>query len=278
MRISAGLAIAWWAGGSAAGDTLTFVRSWTLTAPAASFGGLSAIETTDGTAFVVLSDRGQAFDLTLDRTQGSTTVRFREQPAPERDSEGLALSETNLFFSYEGPARVFDASGTMLPVLPAFNHMNDNAAFEALAARSDGTVYAIPERSGGTAFPFPVFRFQQGAWDVPRTMPRIAPFLPTGADIGPDGMLYVLERAVTPLGFRTRIRRVDPDTPDGPVETLLKTPPGLHDNLEGLTLWSDADGNVCLTMVSDDNFLRVQRTEIIEYSLASPLAAGQGCD
>ncbi|WP_299684942.1 esterase-like activity of phytase family protein [uncultured Tateyamaria sp.] len=278
MRGCAGLAVALWAGAAAAGDALTFVRSITLQTALPSFGGLSAIETADGASFVVMSDRGQAFDLTLDRANGTTAITRRDQPAPNRDSEGLALSGRDLFYSYEGPARVFDGAGQMLPVLPAFNHLTDNGSFEALAATPGGTVYTIPERSGDKMLPFPVFRFRDGAWDVARTLPRTAHFLPAGADIGPDGMLYVLERAFTPLGFRTRIRRFDPEVADGPVETLLRTPPGLHDNLEGLAVWTTNAGQTCLTMVSDNNFLRVQRTEIVEYSLSPPLAAHPGCD
>lgn len=39
---------------------------------------------------------------------------------------------------------------------------------------------------------------------------------------------------------------------------------GRHDNLEGLSVWQDAQG-VRLTMVSDDNFMFFQRTEFVEY-------------
>ena len=257
---------------------LTHVRSITLSAALPSFGGLSAIETSDGASFVVMSDRGQAFDLMLDRASGTTGVELRKQPAPHRDSEGLALSNDTLFFSYEGPARVMDNTGTMLPVLPAFDRFDENGSFEALAATPDGVVYAIPERSGDKTRPFPVFRFRGGTWEIARSLPRTASFLPAGADFGPDGLLYVLERAFTPLGFRTRIRRFDPEVAEGPVETLLRTPPGLHDNLEGLALWTSANGQTCLTMVSDNNFLSVQRTELVEYSLSGPLAAQLGCD
>lgn len=39
---------------------------------------------------------------------------------------------------------------------------------------------------------------------------------------------------------------------------------GRHDNLEGLSVWRDAQG-LRLTMVSDDNFMFFQRTEFVEY-------------
>ncbi|MEO1363997.1 MAG: esterase-like activity of phytase family protein [Pseudomonadota bacterium] len=277
MRGCAGLAIALCAGTATAEPALSHVRSVTLQSDLPDFGGLSAIETTDGTSFVVLSDRGQAYDLTFDRGQNAVRIAPRPQPAPDRDSEGLAYAGDDLFYSYEGPAELRDARGTLSPRDPAFDSWSINSGFEALAAAPDGTLFAVPERSGGKSQPFPVFRLRNGTWDIARTFPRTGAFLPVGADIGPDGMLYVLERAFSALGFRSRIRRMAPDS-DGEVETLLTTRLGLHDNLEGITVWTARTGQVCVTMVSDNNFLSVQRTEIVEYSLSAPLAAGRGCD
>ena len=45
----------------------------------------------------------------------------------------------------------------------------------------------------------------------------------------------------------------------GDEKTLLQTPIGLHDNLEGISVWQDGAGDIRLTMVSDDNFLAIQR-------------------
>jgi len=40
-----------------------------------------------------------------------------------------------------------------------------------------------------------------------------------------------------------------------------------HDNLEGVSVWRDADGALRATLVSDDNFRFLQQTEIVEYLL-----------
>jgi hypothetical protein len=48
-------------------------------------------------------------------------------------------------------------------------------------------------------------------------------------------------------------------------ETLLQSAPGQHDNLEGISVWRDKAGSLRLTMISDDNLLFLQRTEIVEY-------------
>ncbi|MEX0312412.1 MAG: esterase-like activity of phytase family protein [Tateyamaria sp.] len=259
-------------------DPLIYVRSWPMHADRPDFGGLSAIEMVDADAAVVLSDRGKLFVMELDRASGSVEIERANQPHPNRDSEGLARTEDTLYFSYEGPADIVAHDGTRIPPHPDFAHFHPNAALEALAADAHGALYTIPERSGDVARAFPVYRYKDGAWDIVASMPRTGPFLPVGADFGPDGLLYVLERAFTPLGFRSRIRRLDPSTQEAPVETLLITRSGLHDNMEGIAIWQSDSGATCLTMVSDNNFLPVQRTELVEYALTETLAGGATCD
>ncbi|WP_299209746.1 esterase-like activity of phytase family protein [uncultured Tateyamaria sp.] len=259
-------------------EPLTFIQSWPLRSDRSDFGGLSAIEISDSNSAIVLSDRGTAFALTLDRSTRSITIEPASQPYPNSDSEGLARAGDTLYFSYEGPAAIAAQDGTRVPPHPDFATYHPNGSLEALAADDDGTLYTLPERSGDLARPFPIYRFQNGTWDIIATLPRTGPFLPAGADIGPDGRLYILERTFTPLGFRNRIRRMDPGQPDTPAETLLTTGAGRHDNLEGLSIWQSDSGATCLTMVSDDNFISVQRTELVEYALTETLAGGATCD
>jgi hypothetical protein len=112
-----------------------------------------------------------------------------------------------------------------------------------------------PNARAGRTVRFPLFVFD-GAWTQPFTIPRDGAFLPVGADFGPDGRLYLLERDFRGLaGFAARVRAfaIGPDGP-GPAETVLETDPGTHDNLEGLSVWRDGAGALRLTMVSDDNF------------------------
>jgi len=133
----------------------------------------------------------------------------------------------------------------------------------------DGALYTMPERSGGASRPFPVYRYRDGEWTRPFSIPRRGPFLPVGADFGPDGRLYLLERHLGGIsGFLSRVRsfRIDGDLllDERPV---LETSAGQHDNLEGIAVWKDKGGHIRLTMVSDDNFFILQRTELVEYRL-----------
>ena len=45
-----------------------------------------------------------------------------------------------------------------------------------------------------------------------------------------------------------------------------------------LAIWQSKSGATCLSMVSDDNFLSIQRTELVEYALTETLAGGATCD
>ena len=136
---------------------------------------------------------------------------------------------------------------------------------EALAVDGRGNLYALPERFryGPDS---PLYRYNGSGWRLLARIPRTDGYLPVGADFGPDGQFYLLDRAFTGLGFRSRVRRFDPADWSG--ETLLETNTGRHDNLEGLAVWRDAGGAIRLTMISDDNFRFFQRTEIVEYRVS----------
>ncbi len=260
------------------------------------FGGFSAIEVTpDGARFVAVSDSGGIIQGRFDRdgsggitaiTATGKTMRLlgtKGKPlgASENDTEGLAiLADGTVFVSLEGPARVLryaalGSSATVLPVPGEFRGMQKNSSLEALAAAPDGTLYTIPERSGRVDRPFAVFRFRGGSWDQPFDLPRDGTLLPVGADIGPDGRLYVLEREFLGLaGFRTRLRSfVVSDVALSDERLLVDSETGRHGNLEGVSIWRNAAGHLIATMISDNNYKWFLATEIVEYDLG-PTAAG----
>lgn len=273
-----------------AGGSAGFLGAFTWTSPDKAMGGMSAIEVMpDGNSFVALSDRGRWTKGTLTRDAEGRITSLRASPAAllmgqaqaplkkaRADSEGLAIgTDGTVYVSFEGVARVLryariDGPADNLPRPEAFRRMQTNSSLEALAIDSNGWLYTLPERSGRENRPFPVWRFRNGAWDQPFAIPRQGGFLPVGADFGPDGRLYLLEREFRGLlGFASRVRRftLNGDRIDGG-ETLMQTPPGRHDNLEGISVWRDAEGAIRLTMISDDNFRFFQRTEIVEYRVA----------
>lgn len=265
-----------------------FLSGYHWTGEGSSFGGYSAILLTpDGSDFIMMSDRAHLITGRIvrhgDRIIGVRSGAmepldfpdslFAQQPV--RDTEGLARdADGRLFVSLESENRILqrdvDGGWSLLPSYAPIDALPNNRGLEAIAIAPDGALYALPEVSDGLLYPFPVFRYRdmQG-WDQPMAISRSGGYLPVGADVGPDGRLYVLERGFGGFGFYSRVRRFDQSasgTVDG--ETLLTSDTRQHDNLEGLAVWAAGDGSLRLTMVSDDNFLFLQKTEIVEYAVS----------
>ncbi|MGO4909608.1 esterase-like activity of phytase family protein [Pseudorhodobacter sp. W20_MBD10_FR17] len=249
-------------------------------------GGFSGLEISDdGLSFTVLSDRAGWTHGTITRDADSHISSVTAAPVaplldtdnrPPRgnrgDSEGLAIAPNGtVFVSFEGTARVMQfsslsKSGKDIPRAPAFKTLSRNSALEALAVDTKGVLYTLPEiPHGGDTFP--IYRYQSGKWDEALSLPRNPEFDAVGADFGPDGRFYLLERGFHGImGFSSRVRSFALGANGfGDARLELQTAAGTHDNLEGLAVWRDKAGFIRLTMISDDNFLWVQRTEIVEY-------------
>lgn len=251
------------------------------------FGGFSGIEmSADGRSYTALSDRATVRWGSIERdSQGrirslSTAGRARLQdssgtklkPGYLGDAEGLAIdAEGRMYVSFEGLDRIArfddpDRPAERIPPAPAFKALVRNAGLEALAVTPEGDILTMPEQWESSTPMTPVWRFRDGTWSTAFRLPRDGVWAPVGADVGPDGKLYVLERDFRGLrGFASRVRRYAMDGDSvGPPEHILTTSLLQFDNLEGIAVWADGQG-IRITMISDDNFLFVQRTELVEY-------------
>ena len=248
-------------------------------------GGFSGLEVSaDGMGFTAISDRaaivsgrflreaGRIAGVALESAETLGGLDGKVMSESRGDSEGLAIdAEGRVFIAFEGQHRIWEyphgADPVALPSAEGFADLQGNSGIEALAVDDRGHLFAIPERSGRLERPFPVWRFD-GAWSQPFTLPRRGGFLVAGADFGPDGRLYVLEREFTGFGFRTRVRRFTvTETALVDEDTVIESHVLKHDNLEGISVWRDDAGAIRVTMVSDDNFNAFQRTEFVEYRL-----------
>jgi hypothetical protein len=257
--------------------------------PDTGFGGFSGLAVLDGgRRFVAVSDRGQWATGSFERHGGRLVGARLDGIGPlheisgrplsgedDTNAEGLAIdSRGRAWVSFEAFHRIrrfdsIDGPAGNVRGHPDFPSLQKNSALEALAIGPDDTLYAIPERSGALDRPFPVYRLRDGHWDTRLRVRRDGPYLVVDADIGPDGRLYVLERDFGWVaGFATRVRRFDigPDRLGGEV-TLLETPFGALDNMEGISVWQDRDGRTRVTLISDDNFFPLQKTMFAEYVL-----------
>ncbi|WP_028913820.1 esterase-like activity of phytase family protein [Pseudorhodobacter ferrugineus] len=265
-----------------------FIGSYIWRSRDPNHGGFSGLElSADGSRFTVIGDRagwtigqitrdgrGHITKITAAPVADLKDSDGRPLPANRADSEGLAIAPNGqAFVSFEGigTARIMTFStlskpGKDLPRPPEFATLRKNGALEALAIDAKGTLYTLPESPRGSG-PYPVFRYAKGKWDQTLTLPRSKDFDAVGADFGPDGRFYLLERGFHGIfGFSSRVRSfalTAKGFADQRVE--LQTAPATHDNLESISVWRDAAGDIRMTMIADDNFFWAQRTEVVEY-------------
>jgi hypothetical protein len=272
---------------SGTAGTAEYLGSFTWRSPQSWFGGFSALEISgDGQSMTVLSDRATIAQVSLQRENGRVTAAGidganallassgKPLTGHAGDSEGIAVTpDGTICISYEGVPRVAchrkaNSRAEVLPRHGSFRKLSANKALEALAIDGRGNLFTLPEGAVTPDGSIPVWRWNGKTWSQPFALPKRSSFKPVSADFGPDGRFYVLERDFSLFGFRSLLRRWSV-TAAGlkNEETLLKTSAGTHDNLEGLSVWQDAGGRLRATMVSDDNFNSLQRTELVDYAL-----------
>lgn len=263
-----------------------FAGGYVWSRPEEWFGGFSGLEMSgDGQSFSAITDRGYIVRGQIDRAEGqvadisvdSANSLHNDVGTPATgnltDSEGIAIDQDGrIYVSFEYVQRIWvydshDTRAQWASYTKSWRALKNNGGLEMLAIDGNGTLFTVPEYREGNATDARVFRWSRGGkWQQPFTLPLRGRFLPVGGDFGPDGKLYLLERAVTPFGFRSRVRRFDVAEDGVSNEVVLFTSwPGKHDNLEGIAVWQDQEGRIRLSLISDDNFMWFQRTELADY-------------
>lgn len=251
------------------------------------FGGFSGLAMAgDGASFLTVSDEGEMVRARVRRNaEGRIEAVETDWQARLRDNSGKPVSgftadaealavgpDGTVYVGYESYTRI--TSVTLPGLMPATLHRWDrfrdlwgNAGFEGLAVLPDGRLIAILEAPGDGGFA--TFIGRNADWRPGPPLPAEGGFDVADAVVGPNGKLWLLERRLRSVaGFATRIRRFAfADGGFGPPETLLETDPGALDNMEGISLWTDAGGQTVVSLISDDNFLFVQKTILAEYEV-----------
>lgn len=258
------------------------------------FGGFSdLVVSADGRIATLISDRGGWAELSLARDATGALTQVSAQRigpladlagapvrAPMDDAEGLArLRDGSLAVSFEQRHRIwiyppgetpFARRPRILAAPPGIEAAPRNGALESLAALADGRLVTIAEDLvqarahaawiyDGRAWARAGYRAEDG-------------FQPSGACALPNGDLLVLERAVGFLrGWRARIVRVPADAIrvgavwSGAELARLDARHAI-DNYEGIAA-VELGGETLIHLISDDNFLRWQRTLLVCFAL-----------
>ena len=281
---------------------LTWRGGLSLTSSYPDFGGVSAIRVAaDGERFLAVTDRGRWLRgrIVYEGTRPAGIADAEMAPvlgadgkplAARRwyDTESIAEDGGTVWVGIERVHRIvrFDygrdgllARGTPIAVPPAFAKLPNNKGIECLVFVPKGalarTLMAISERGldpAGNIKGFLIGGPGPGEFSVK----RIGEFDVSDCAIAPGGDLLLLERSFSTLrGVGMRIRRVPLGdvkpgaTVDGPA--LIEADMGYQiDNMEGLSVHRAADGALVLTLISDDNFSMLQRTLLLQFTLAEP--------
>jgi hypothetical protein len=267
------------------------------------FGGLSAIRVAaDGAHFIALTDKGWWFRgrILYDGTRPRGIADAEMAPILGTDGRPLAVG---LWFDtesiaddggtlYVGIERVHQivrfnygkegllARGRAIPVPKELHSLPANKGLEALVFVPKGlplagTLIAISERgldAGGDIRAFLIGGPSPGTFALKRSFDYDV----SDAALLPGGDVLLLERKFSwTSGLAVRIRRIalgairPGAVVDGPV--LLEVDLGYEiDNMEGLSVHRMPGGEIVLTLVSDDNFSALQRTLLLQFTLAEP--------
>jgi hypothetical protein len=279
---------------------LLFRGGLELSSPYREFGGISALRVAaDGTAFIAVTDKGRWLRGHIVYENGAPVRIIDAEMAPILGPDGRTLAARGWYDTesiaedggtlYVGIERVNQivrfnfgkdgllARGQPIPLPPAIKKLPNNKGLEALVFVPKplplaGTLIAISEQgldAAGNIRGFLIGGPNPGEFSIK----RLDDFDISDAAITPRGDLLVLDRRLSwTRGLAVRIRRialgdVKPGAVlDGPL--LLDADMGYQlDNMEGLSVHRDADGELVLTLISDDNFFALQRTLLLQFTL-----------
>jgi hypothetical protein len=280
---------------------LTFRGGLELSSSYAEFGGISAIRVApDGQDFLAVSDKGRWLKGRIvyqgDKPAGIADAEIAPVLGPDGkplaargwyDTESIAQNGDTVWVGIERVNRIvrFDigklgllAHGQPIAIPPGIAELPNNKGLECLTFAEKGlplagTLIAVSERGLDAEGNIKGFLIQ-GPSPGEFAVKRIGEFDISDCAVTPKGDLLLLERSYSRWrGVGMRIRRiplgeVKPGvTVDGPA--LIEADMGYQiDNMEGLSVHRAGNGDLVLTLISDDNFALYQRTLLLQFTLS----------
>jgi hypothetical protein len=279
---------------------LQFRGGLALTSKNEAFGGISGLHIEpDGAHFLAVSDRGSWLRGRIVYEKGVPVGIADAEMAPMLDADGKPMGPRGAYDAealtlldgkfYVGIERVeqivrFDiqrdgltARGEPVAVPPDFKTLAHNKSLECLAAAPkgsalDGSLIAVTERSldsDGNLRSFLIKGDQFERFSIKRS----DDFDISDCTVLPPGDLLLLERRYSPArGVAMRIRRVPLSAikPGALVDgkPMIEADMAFQvDNMEGIAVHRNAEGETVITLVSDDNFSVIQRNLLLQFTL-----------
>jgi len=270
-------------GGGTLAEGVTVAGAWELTSDDPAFGGLSGLWM-GPEQIVLVSDRGHLLAGRIaeggDAPLGLAVMHplvdeaGRALTGDWSDAEGLARIGETFLVAFERDHRIMRmrADRRLAPAhRPADAYrLPGNAGMEGLAALPGNRLLAIAEGREDGAFPVWLI----GPEGTTRgSLPALTRHAVTGADLGPDGLLYLSQRFYSPAeGVSLRLLRYALGDDGMPVpesaETLAALDAGSGiDNMEGIAAVPGEGGGIDVWLVSDDNFNPAQRTLLLRLKI-----------
>lgn len=274
-----------------------------LTSPFRGFGGLSGLRFLDGKGerFLAISDQGGWFTGAIRYSGREMTGLADVEAAPVLGADGRPITEKKLWYDTESLARDgslvyvglervnqilrFDfakggtrARGEPIAVPPGLRRLPYNKGLEAMVAVPKGqplagALIAFSERgldADGNLLAFLIGGPAPGQFSVRRT----ENYDVSDAVLLPSGELLILERKFSWFtGVNIRIRSIPLKSiapgavVDGPALFVADLGHEI-DNMEAIDAHVTSEGETVLTLISDDNFSMLQRTLLLQFTLA----------
>lgn len=264
------------------------------------FGGLSSIRVAaDGSVFLAVTDRGYWLRGRITYAGAAPTGIVDAEMAPMLYSDGkpiqgrgwydsealaeeggfayVALERVHRILKFDTGKRGLLARGSLVPVPPEMGKLPSNRGIECLMAAPKGSplsgaLIAISERGLDEARNIRGFLIggpKPGLFSIRPS----DEFDIVDCAITPSSDVVILERYFSwRRGVAMRLRRVAlADIVPGAIlegTILITADMGYQiDNMEGLSVHRAANGDIVLTLVSDDNFSFIQRTLLLQFTL-----------
>ncbi len=267
---------------------LIFRRGWALSSANPRFGGLSAMHVEGGQVLAISDDAHlMRFPLPGAGPARVAITPLRAGPGDReskfnRDTEAMLVEGDRVWLAYERHNMIWRhrrsdwaAESASRPRL--MRRWGRNSGAEAMVRLADGRFLVFAEGGGGTFSAVAMFDgdpADPAVRAVGLRLRRLPGFRITDAGLLPDGRLLILSRRFDWMtGFSAKLAVADTNRlREGatiePREIAHFAPPLTADNFEALSVAREG-GRTIVRIASDDNFLRLQRTLLLEFELTA---------